>query len=336
MKKILVTGGAGYIGSHTVVELINAGYTPIIIDSLANSNKFIIYQVERITGTHLDFRQIDLCDEREVNDFVRSEPDIHDVIHFAAYKYVAESVTDPLKYYKNNLYSLINLLDAFKGRPLNFVFSSSCTVYGQPDKLPVSEYSPLKRAESPHANTKQIAEQLLEDLATADPNFRVTSLRYFNPVGAHHSGLIGELPVGAPQNLFPFITQTATGRRSVKQLTIHGNDYNTPDGTCIRDFIHVVDLAKAHVAALTYMEKNTCKKYNVFNIGTGKGVSVLQVIKEFETTTGIKLNFNIGPRRNGDIEKIWSDVSKSEKLLNWKAEIGIKEMIRSAWAWENN
>ncbi|MHB8206380.1 UDP-glucose 4-epimerase GalE [Mucilaginibacter sp.] len=336
MKKILVTGGAGYIGSHTVVELINAGYTPIIVDSLTNSNKFIIYQIERITGTHLNFYQIDLCDEREIKDIIRSEPDIHDVIHFAAYKSVAESVADPLKYYKNNLYSLINLLDAFKGREVNFVFSSSCTVYGQPDRLPVSENSPLKKAESPYGNTKQIAEQLLEELTTADFNFRVISLRYFNPVGAHHSGLIGELPVGVPQTLFPFITQTATGRRSIKQLTVHGNDYNTPDGTCIRDFIHVVDLAKAHVAALAYMGKNSSKKYNVFNIGTGKGLSVLQVIKEFELTTGIKLNFNIGPRRNGDIEKIWSDVSKSEKLLNWKAQIGLKEMIRSAWAWENN
>ncbi|WP_183580210.1 UDP-glucose 4-epimerase GalE [Mucilaginibacter sp. X5P1] len=334
-SKILVTGGAGYIGSHTVVELVNAGYTPIIVDSLQNSNSLIIQQVEKITGVKIEFHQIDLCESEEIERLITNNPDIQDVIHFAAFKAVNESVSFPLKYYRNNLYSLINVLEAFKGRHVNLVFSSSCTVYGQPDQLPVSESATIKKAESPYGNTKQIAEEILEDLASVDKNFNITSLRYFNPVGAHPSAMIGELPNGTPQNLFPYITQSATGRRGLKELTVYGDDYNTPDGSCIRDFIHVVDLAKAHVVALEFMKNNHQTNYNVFNIGTGRGYSVLEVIKEFEELTGVKLNYKIGQRRSGDIEKIFSDVKKSSKVLKWKAENGLKEMIQSAWAWEN-
>lgn len=332
-KKILVTGGTGYIGSHTVVELINAGYQPIIVDNFSNSSPKIIDQLEAITGVKTEYTNLDLCDENAVENFLNQHPDISGVIHFAAFKAVGESVEKPLDYYRNNIYSLINLLQAFKSKPVNFVFSSSCTVYGQPDQLPVTEKAPVKKAESPYGNTKQIAEEILAETAAVNPNLRVTALRYFNPVGAHKTALIGELPMGVPQNLVPFITQSAIGKRG--PLTVYGNDYDTPDGSCIRDYIHVVDLAKAHVAALKLMENNpAANRYDVYNIGTGKGSTVLEVINAFEKATGVTLDYQIGPRRPGDIEKIFGDVAKAEAKLGWKTELDLDEMMRSAWAWE--
>jgi UDP-glucose 4-epimerase len=332
MKKILVTGGLGYIGSHTVVELINAGYEPVIVDDLSNSHPKILEQITKIAGKKPVFHQLDLCDEEAVNNLATAESDISGIIHFAASKAVGESVQKPLKYYRNNFYSLINLLNAYYGKPINFVFSSSCTVYGQPDKLPVTEEAPVKPAESPYGNTKQIAEEILRDMVASGAGYKVIALRYFNPVGAHKTALIGELPIGVPQNLVPFVTQTAIGKR--EKLTVFGDDYSTPDGSCIRDFIHVVDLAKAHVAALKLMENDSFKGYDVFNIGTGNGFSVLEIIAAFERSTGVKLNYTIGPRRSGDIEQIWGDVTKSTDQLHWKAGLGIDEMLSSAWAWE--
>lgn len=333
MSKILVTGGTGFIGSHTVVELHNAGYTPVIIDNLSNSNVQILDQIEKIIGVRPAFHQFDLCDAAKVEAFVAENPDITGIIHFAASKAVGESVEKPLKYYHNNFFSLINLLRAYQGKPVNFVFSSSCTVYGEPDVLPVSESAPVKAAASPYGNTKQISEEILQETALANDNYRVIALRYFNPVGAHASALIGELPIGVPQNLLPFITQTAIGKR--EKLTVFGGDYETPDGSCIRDYIHVVDLAKAHVAAIRLLEKgNPNGKYDVFNVGTGNGYSVLEAIAAFEKASGQKLNYVIGPRRDGDIVKVWGDVTKSEQELGWKAELGIDEMMASAWAWE--
>lgn len=333
MSKILVTGGTGYIGSHTVVELQNAGYIPVIIDNLSNSNKGVLKQIESITGKAPEFHEFDLCDENKVIDFIKNNTDITGLIHFAASKAVGESVEEPLKYYRNNFFSLINLLNAYKGKEINFVFSSSCTVYGQPKQLPVTESAPVQKAESPYGNTKQVAEEILNDTAKAFKNYHITALRYFNPVGAHESALIGELPLGVPQNLVPFITQTAIGKR--EKITVFGNDYDTPDGSAVRDYIHVVDLAKAHVAAIKRMEENNSESnYEVFNIGTGNGFSVLEIIRAFESSTGVKLNYQIGPRRVGDIEKVWGDVTKSANELGWKAELDIQEMMRSAWAWE--
>lgn len=331
--KILVTGGTGYIGSHTVVELQEAGYTPVVIDNLSNSSIRVLDQIEKITGQKPEFYQFDLCDEGSVKEFVAANPDITGIIHFAAYKAVGESVQQPLKYYRNNFFSLINLLNAYAGRAVNFVFSSSCTVYGQPDELPVTEAAPVKKAESPYGNTKQIAEEILSETAVAYDNYNIISLRYFNPVGAHESALIGELPLGVPQNLVPFITQSAAGRRG--PITVFGDDYDTPDGSAIRDYIHVVDLARAHVAAIRLLERgNPNGRYDVFNIGTGKGYSVLEAIRAFEEATDVRLNYRIGARRAGDIEKVWGDVSKSASELGWKAELGIEDMMRSAWQWE--
>lgn len=333
MTKILVTGGTGYIGSHTVVELHHAGYTPVIIDNLSNSNIQMLEQVEKIIGIKPEFHEFDLCDEAKVKEFVANNPDISGIIHFAASKAVGESVANPLKYYHNNFFSLLNILNAYQGKKINFVFSSSCTVYGEPDVLPVTESAPVKRATSPYGNTKQIAEEILEETAAAYDNYNMIALRYFNPVGAHESALIGELPIGVPQNLLPFITQTAIGKR--QQLTVFGGDYDTPDGSCVRDYIHVVDLAKAHVAAIKLLEKgNPNGKYDVFNIGTGNGYSVLEAIKAFEKAAGKELNYTVGPRREGDIIKVWGDVNKSASQLGWKAELGIDEMMASAWAWE--
>jgi len=333
MRKILVTGGTGYIGSHTVVELFQAGYTPVIVDNLSNSNIEILDQIEKIIGVKPEFHQFDLCDTAKTIQFIQDNPDITGIIHFAASKAVGESVIDPLKYYSNNFFSLINLLNAYRDKPINFVFSSSCTVYGEPDILPVTESAPVKKAASPYGNTKQIAEEILEETAQAYPNYNIIALRYFNPVGAHPSALIGELPNGVPQNLLPFITQTAIGKR--EKLTVFGDDYDTPDGSCVRDFIHVVDLAKAHVAAIQLLEKgNPNGKYDVFNVGTGNGYSVLEAIAAFEKVSGQQLNYVIGPRREGDIIKVWGDVTKSTRELGWKAELGIDEMMASAWAWE--
>ncbi len=335
MRKILVTGGTGYIGSHTVVELFQAGYTPVIVDDLSNSNIRILDQIEKIIGTKPEFHQFDLRDTAKTTEFIQNNPDITGIIHFAASKAVGESVIDPLKYYGNNFFSLINLLNAYRDKPINFVFSSSCTVYGEPDILPVTESAPVKKAASPYGNTKQIAEEILEETAHAYPNYNIIALRYFNPVGAHHTALIGELPIGVPQNLLPFITQTAIGKR--EKLTVFGDDYDTPDGSCIRDFIHVVDLAKAHVAAIKLLEKgNPNSKYDVFNVGTGIGYSVLEAIAAFEKVSGQKLNYIIGPRRDGDIIKVWGDVTKSTQELGWKAELGIEEMMSSAWEWEKH
>lgn len=333
MSKILVTGGTGYIGSHTVVELQQAGYQVVIVDNLDNSSIQILNQITQITGIKPDFHQIDLCDENQTIELIKNNPDISGVIHFAAHKAVGESVQLPLKYYRNNFFSLINLLTAFAGKDVNFVFSSSCTVYGQPDVLPVTEQAPVKKAESPYGNTKQIAEEVLLETANANSNYKVISLRYFNPVGAHDSALIGELPIGVPQNLVPFITQSAIGKRG--PITVFGNDYNTPDGSCVRDYIHVVDLAKAHIAALRRQEQNRMEgKFEIFNIGTGTGSSVLEVISAFEKSTGAKLEYKIGPRREGDVEQVWGDVSKAEKELGWKTELVLEDMMKSAWAWE--
>ena len=332
MSKILVTGGLGYIGSHTVVELINAGFEPVIVDDLSNSHPKILDQITKITGHRPVFHQLDLSDEHTVKNLATAEPDIAGIIHFAAFKAVGESVQQPLKYYRNNIYSLINLLESYYGKPVNFVFSSSCTVYGQPDVLPVTEQAPIKPAQSPYGNTKQIAEEILFDTVSAGSAYKVIALRYFNPVGAHDSALIGELPIGVPQNLVPFITQTAIGKR--EKITVFGDDYSTADGSCIRDYIHVVDLAKAHVAALKLMGNNNFSGYDVFNIGTGTGTSVLEAIKTFEKVSGVKLNYNMGPRRSGDVEQVWGNVSKAAEKLNWKTDLGIDTMMSSAWAWE--
>jgi len=333
MSKILVTGGLGFIGSHTVVELVNAGYEPVIVDDLSNSQAAILDQLTKIIGYRPAFHKLDLSVEADVQSLALAEPDIAGIIHFAAFKAVGESVNLPLKYYRNNFYSLINLLEAYYSKPVNFVFSSSCTVYGQPDKLPVTEDAPIKPAQSPYGNTKQVAEEILTDMiASGGSKYKVIALRYFNPVGAHESALIGELPIGVPQNLVPFITQSAIGKRG--PITVYGSDYNTPDGTAIRDYIHVVDLAKAHVAALKLMEKESFTGYDVFNLGTGKGSSVLEVINAFQESTGVKLSYNIGPRREGDVEQVWGDVTKSANILEWKTELGVDTMMKSAWEWE--
>ena len=330
-QKILVTGGTGYIGSHTVVELISAGYEPIIVDNLSNSSSKILDQIAEITGVKPIFFNLDLCDEQAVKDFFAAHA-IQNIIHFAAYKAVGESVAEPLKYYRNNLFSLVNLLNYCGEKYVNLVFSSSCTVYGQPDVLPVTEDAAVKPAQSPYGNTKQIAEEILQETAAVKKSLKVSSLRYFNPVGAHASAKIGELPIGVPQNLVPFITQTASGKR--EKLTVFGTDYATADGSCVRDYIHVVDLAKAHVAALKALQKESAANYDVFNIGTGKGSTVLEVIKTFEAVSGQKLNYEVGPRRPGDVEQVYGDVRKAESQLGWKAELGLPDMMRSAWAWE--
>lgn len=332
-RKILVTGGTGFIGSHTVVELYNAGYTPIIIDNLSNSNIKILDQIEKIINYRPTFYNFDLCNEAKTKDFIAQNSDIEGIIHFAAYKAVGESVAKPLEYYKNNFFSLINLLEAYKGKPVNFVFSSSCTVYGQPKILPVTEDAEVQKAESPYGNTKQVAEEILAETALVNKNYNIIALRYFNPVGAHHTALIGELPIGVPQNLVPFITQTAIGKR--EKVTVFGDTYNTQDGSCIRDYIHVVDLAKAHVAAIKRMEnKKATTNYEVFNIGTGTGSSVLEVVTAFEKVSGVKLNYTIGDKRPGDVEQIWGDATKSSEILGWTAELGLDIMMQSAWEWE--
>lgn len=331
---VLVTGGTGYIGSHTAVELINEGYDVVIIDNLSNSNRDSLDGIQQITGVRPKFEEFDLCDPARVNRFFTENRNVRAIIHFAASKAVGESVEKPLLYYKNNLWSLINLLNAMVefGVP-NLVFSSSCTVYGQPEKLPVTEDAPVQKAMSPYGNTKQISEEIIGDTISANSDLKAISLRYFNPIGAHPSALIGELPLGVPANLVPFITQTAIGIR--EQLKVFGNDYNTPDGTCIRDYIHVVDLAKAHVVAIRRLLENKNKSsYEVFNIGTGNGNTVLDIIKTFEKVSGVKLNYKITERRPGDIEKVWADTTYANQELGWKAVSTLEETLLSAWKWE--
>jgi len=332
--KILVTGGTGYIGSHTVVELQKEGYEVIIVDDLSNSHEDVIDKIEKISGKRPAFKKFNLSDTSKTDKFFEDNSDIDGIIHFAAYKAVGESVAEPLKYYYNNLVSLINILSNMQMHEINnIVFSSSCTVYGQPDVLPVSENSPIKKAMSPYGNTKQISEDILKDTLVSNDSIKAIALRYFNPIGSHESSLIGELPLGVPNNLVPFITQTAIGIR--KQLSVFGSDYNTPDGTAIRDYIHVVDLAKAHVIAVNRMVNNNTKKaFEIFNLGTGKGSSVLEVIKSFEKVSGQKLNYKIVDRRPGDVEAVWADTSFANEELGWKAERNLDQMMETAWNWE--
>ncbi len=332
--KILVTGGTGYIGSHTVVELQAKGYDVVIVDNLSNSSIEVLDNIATISGKKPVFEQFDLVDTAKTADFFNRHSDIQGIIHFAAYKAVGESVANPLMYYRNNLDSLVNMLENMSKHNIrNIVFSSSCTVYGQPEELPVKETSPIQKAWSPYGNTKQISEDIIQDTLNADKNLAAIALRYFNPIGAHETALIGELPLGVPNNLLPFITQTAIGIR--EQLSVFGEDYNTPDGTAIRDYIHVVDLAKAHVVAVDRMiEKRNKKAFEVFNLGTGNGFTVLEVIKSFEKTSGEKLNYKIVDRRPGDVEKVWADTSFANEELGWKAQKSIDEMTLSAWKWE--
>lgn len=332
--KILVTGGTGYIGSHTVVELIEQGFDVVIIDNLSNSDATTIDRIEQITNVRPKLYVFDLLDKQKLDACISENKDINGVIHFAAAKAVGESVEKPLFYYENNIATLINLLATIKKYDIsNFVFSSSCTVYGQPDTLPVTEQAPIKLAESPYGYTKQVNENLLKDTIFATKGLKGIALRYFNPIGAHKSALIGELPIGVPNNLMPFITQTAYGIR--QKLSVFGNDYPTPDGSCIRDYIHVVDLAKAHIVALQRMifEKSKAD-YEVFNIGTGNGFSVFEVIKSFEKTSGVKLNYEVTKRRAGDIVQIWANTDFANTELGWKANLQLDDMTLSAWEWE--
>ena len=334
-KIVLVTGGAGYIGSHTTVVLQQAGYDVVIADDLSNSSAKVIDNIAKITSIKPAFENIDLTDAvLTANLFEKYKIDA--VIHFAAHKYVNESVREPLRYYYNNFVNTLTMLKEMQKRNVNnFVFSSSCTVYGQADVLPVTEQTPIKPAECPYGNTKQVIEEMLKDICLAEKNVQVTSLRYFNPIGAHSSALIGELPLGVPQNLIPYITQTAMGIREC--LQVFGDDYNTEDGTCLRDYIHVEDLAKAHVAALNRMfDKKMNTNYEVFNIGTGTPISVLEIIKTFEKVSGTKLPYKIVGRREGDIEKVWADTTFANTVLGWKAEKTLDEMIGSAWDWEKS
>lgn len=331
--KILVTGGTGYIGSHTVVELQQAGFEVVIADNLINSERSVIDSIGEISGKLPDFVDADLSDPKQTASLFNQHSDIVAVIHFAALKAVGDSVKRPLEYYRNNIFSLVNLLGCMKDHGVkNLVFSSSCTVYGQPDALPVKESTARKDAESPYGNTKKIAEDILQNEVTAE-DLHCIALRYFNPIGAHSSALIGELPLGVPDNLIPYITQTAIGKR--EKLRVFGDDYNTEDGTPVRDYIHVVDLAKAHVTALSRMLNNEQKSdWEIFNLGTGNGFSVLQVIKAFEKVSGTSLNYEITSRRAGDIEKVWADTEFANRELGWKAAIDLDEMMRSAWKWE--
>ncbi|MEE4115092.1 MAG: UDP-glucose 4-epimerase GalE [Marinilabiliaceae bacterium] len=333
-KKILVTGGTGYIGSHTVVELQNEGFEVVVIDNLHNSELSVLDGIESITGIRPVFGEFDICDKKRLDKFLQEQGRIDAVIHFAAFKAVGESVSKPLEYYHNNLMSLINLLGFMKLSDIDsFVFSSSCTVYGQPDKLPVTEEAPIKQAVSPYGYTKQVGENILKDFISSASDKKAIALRYFNPIGAHPSALIGELPRGVPENLVPFITQTGIGIRD--ELKVFGNDYNTPDGSCIRDYLHVVDLAKAHVVAVKRMlESENKHNYEVFNLGTGTGVSVLEAIKSFERISGKELNYKIVGRREGDIEQIWADPALANNELGWKAESTLDDAMKSAWDWE--
>ncbi len=332
--RILVTGGTGYIGSHTVVELQQAGYPVVIIDNLSNSSADVVDGIERITGVRPDFVKGDCTDINTVKALFADYPDIKGIINFAASKAVGESVQKPILYYRNNLNTLLNLLDLMGPNGVKgIVFSSSCTVYGEPDENPVTEAAPIKKATSPYGNTKQISEEIITDVINAGAPFKSVILRYFNPVGAHPSAEIGELPNGVPQNLIPYLTQTAIGIRS--ELSVFGDDYNTPDGSCIRDYINVVDLAKAHVIAVERMlTDKSDAKIETFNLGTGNGVSVLELINTFEEATGVKVPHRIVGRRAGDIEKVWANTAYANAVLGWKASSSLADTMRSAWAWQ--
>ena len=333
-QKILVTGGTGYIGSHTVVELQNSGYEVVIIDNLSNSSADVVDNIEKVSGVRPIFEELDCLDYEGLNTVFAKHKGIKAIIHFAASKAVGESVQKPLLYYRNNLLSLINILELMPQHGVEgIVFSSSCTVYGQPDELPVTEKAPIKKAESPYGNTKQVNEEIICDTIKSGSPISAILLLYFNPIGAHPTALLGELPNGVPQNLIPFLTQTAIGIR--EKLSVFGNDYNTPDGSCIRDFINVVDLAKAHVTAIErILDKKQKQAVETFNIGTGRGLSVLELINLFEKSTGVKLNYEIVGRRAGDIEKVWANPDYANNELGWKAEISIEETLKSAWAWQ--
>lgn len=331
-KKILVTGGAGFIGAHTALELAQAGYEPVIVDNLSRSNRVLLEGMEKVLGQKPNFHEGDCLDRNFLRTVFKTQGPIEGVMHFAAYKAVGESVQKPLDYYHNNIGSLVALLEVMQEFGVkDFIFSSSCTVYGQPDHIPVDESAPFKRAESPYGATKQMCERILEDAYVT--GLRVVSLRYFNPIGAHPSALLGELPIGVPNNLVPYITQAAAGKR--EKITVFGNDYNTPDGSCLRDYIHVVDLALAHIKALEYLGQqppaNTCQ---VFNLGTGVGVSVLELLDKFQKVNQVKLNFVIGPRRPGDVEKVYADPKKVNQVLGWKAKYSIEDGLKHAWEWE--
>ena len=334
-QTILVTGGTGFIGSHTSVELIEAGYDVVIVDNLSNSKLEVLDGIEQITGVRPAFEQIDLRDFDATEKVFKKYPQIKGIIHFAASKAVGESVEKPLMYYRNNVISLVNLLELMpKYDVKGIIFSSSCTVYGQPknEDLPVTEDAPHQKATSPYGNTKEINEQIIYDYIHSGAKIKSVILRYFNPIGAHSSALIGELPNGVPNNLIPFVTQTAIGIR--KELTLFGNDYNTPDGTCVRDFIYVVDLAKAHVAAMTRVLDKDTEAIEYFNIGTGHGNSTLEIVNTFEKATGVKLNWKFGPRREGDIEQIWGDCTRANNVLGWKADTPLDKVLASAWKWQ--
>jgi UDP-galactose 4-epimerase (EC 5.1.3.2) len=335
-KQILVTGGTGFIGSHTVVELQNSGYDVVIVDNLSNSKIEVLDQIEEITGIRPSFEQFDLTDKQKVKAFFEQYTKLEAIIHFAASKAVGESVEKPLMYYHNNLNSLMNIMECMNEFNVNnLVFSSSCTVYGQPDKLPVTEQTPRKEAESPYGNTKSICEDIIRDTVHANPGLKGIALRYFNPIGAHETAKIGELPLGVPNNLIPFLTQTVAGIRP--ELSVFGNDYDTPDGSAIRDYIHVVDLAKAHVVAIERLLENKNQNgYEYFNVGTGNGVSVLEIIESFERATGEKVPHKIVERRAGDIEKIYADTTYANNELGWKAESILDETLLSAWKWQVN
>lgn len=335
--KVLVTGGAGYIGSHTIIELVERlGCEVVSVDNFANADPIVFDRIESVCGVRVRNHAVDLCDAAALERLLVAEPGITGVIHFAAFKSVPESVADPHKYYHNNIASLLNILEGCLRHGIHrFIFSSSCSVYGNIDQLPVSESSPLGKAESPYGYTKQIGERILEDYARIHPELRAVALRYFNPVGAHSSGLIGEAPINAPSSLVPVITRTAIGK--IKQMSVHGSDYATRDGSCIRDYVHVSDIASAHVKALAYAGSDRMTAaYDVINLGTGDGVSVLEAIAAFERVSGVKLNYSVGPRRDGDVGAIYSDTTRSSSVLGWRAEHGLDEMMATAWKWERH
>ncbi|MCW5899855.1 MAG: UDP-glucose 4-epimerase GalE [Flavobacteriales bacterium] len=331
--KVIVTGGAGFIGSHTVVELAQAGFLPVIVDDLRNSEERALDGIAAIIGRRPPLYRVDCVDADAMEGVFAEEGAVHGVVHFAADKAVGESVREPLKYYRNNIGSLVTLLEVMRAHAVDrIVFSSSCTVYGQPERLPVDESAPDRAANSPYGFTKMACEQMLRDQCVADPALRAVLLRYFNPIGAHPSAHIGELPLGVPNNLVPFVTQTAAGLRD--RLTVFGDDYDTPDGSCVRDYIHVVDLARAHVRALTWMDGRGEAGCEVFNVGTGRGHSVLEVVRRFQEVNGVEMPWSMGPRRPGDVASVYADTTRCRTVLGWEAELGLDDALRDAWRWQ--